>query len=120
MFLTAIWTLTLGSGVRAQTTVSLEQASAGSAETFTVSTPGEMEIPIVEERVEVPRGFEVTSVDSPDGWQGSVEGGPVVWAGGKIPEGEEQRFSFEARVPDRAGEYQWRALDTYESGSVSE
>lgn len=120
MFLTEILTLTLGSVARTHTTVSPEQAPAGSAEAFTVSTPGEMEIPIVEERVEVPQGFEVTSVDSPDGWQGSVEGDSVVWAGGELPEDEEQRFSFEALVPDQAGEYQWRAFDTYESGSVSE
>lgn len=85
-----------------------------------MSTPGEKESPIVEERVEVPQGFEVTSVDSPDGWQGSVEGGSVVWAGGEIPESKEQQFSFEARVPDQTGEYQWRAFDTYEDGSVSE
>jgi uncharacterized protein YcnI len=89
LFLTAILTLTLGSVAQTHTTVSPEQAPAGSAETFTVSTSGEMEIPIVEERVEVPQGFEVTSVDSPDGWQGSVEGGSVVWAGGELPEDEE-------------------------------
>lgn len=120
LFLTAIMTLTVASVAWAHTTVSPEQASAGSTETFAVSTPGEKEIPIVEERVEVPQGFEVLSVDSPGGWQGSVEGGSVVWTGGEIPEGEEQEFTFEARVPDQTGEYQWRAFDTYEDGSVSE
>lgn len=113
-------TLTMASVAWAHTTVSPEQVPAGSTQTFTVSTPGEKSVPIVEERVQLPEGFEVTSVDSPNGWQGSVEGNSVVWTGGQIPEGEEQEFSFEAQTPDQAGEYQWRAFDTYEDGSVSE
>lgn len=117
---TTAMTLTVASVAWAHTTVSPEQVSAGSAETFAVSTPGEKEIPIVEERVEVPRGFEVTGVSSPDGWQSSVKGDSVVWTGGEIPEGEEQEFTFEAQVPAQAGEYVWKAFDTYEDGSVSE
>lgn len=113
-------TLTMASVAWAHTTVSPEQASAGSSETFTVSTPGEKEIPIVEEKVEIPQGFEVTSVSSPDGWQGSVEGDSVVWTGGEIGEGEEQEFTFEAQIPDQVGEFAFNAFDTYEDGSVSE
>jgi uncharacterized protein YcnI len=113
-------TLTMASIAWAHTTVSPEEVSAGSTETFTVSTPGEKSVPIIEERVVVPQGFEVMGVSSPDGWQGSIEGSSVVWTGGEIPEGEEQQFSFEAQVPGQTGEYQWRAFDTYEDGSVSE
>lgn len=120
LFLAAVMMLTLSGVAWAHTTVSPEQVSAGSTETFTVSTPGEKSAPIVEERVQVPAGFEVTSVSSPDGWRGSVEGGSVVWAGGEIGEGEEQQFTFEARVPAQTGAYPWRAFDTYEDGSVSE
>jgi uncharacterized protein YcnI len=93
-------TLTMASVAWAHTTVSPGQASAGSAETFAVSTPGEKGIPIVEEKVKVPQGFEVASVSSPDGWTGEVEGDSVVWTGGEIGEGEEQEFTFEAQVPD--------------------
>lgn len=104
----------------AHTTVSPGKAPAGTTETFTVSTPGEKGVPIVEERVEVPQEFEVSGVSSPEGWRGSAEGGSIVWSGGEIEQGEEQEFTFEARVPAQTGEYKWRAFDTYEDGSVSE
>lgn len=116
----AIMTLTITSVAWAHTTVSPEEVSAGSTEIFTVSTPGEKDIPIVEERVEIPEGFDISNVGSPDGWQGSVEGDSIVWSGGEIPQGEEQEFTFEAQIPDQANEYSWKAFDTYEDGSVSE
>lgn len=120
MVLSVLLTLAVSGVAWAHTTVSPEEVSAGATETFTVNTPGEKEIPIVEEKVEVPEGFEVSSVDSPDGWQGSIEGGSIVWSGGEIAEGEEQEFTFEAQTPDQTGEYAWSAFDTYEDGSVSE
>lgn len=120
LLMSAAMTLTFSSVALAHTTVSPEEASAGSTETFTVSTPGEKSVPIVKERVQIPQGFEVTGVGSPGSWQGSVEGGSVVWTGGEIGEGEEQQFTFEAQVPAQAGEYEWHAFDTYEDGSVSE
>ena len=104
----------------AHTTVSPGKVTAGSTQTFTVSAPGEKGAPIVEERVEIPRGFEVSSVSSPEGWRGSFEGGSISWSGGEIEQGEEQEFTFEAQAPARTGEYKWRAFDTYEDGSVSE
>lgn len=120
LLMSAAMTLAFSSVALAHTTVSPEQASAGSTATFTVSTPVEKEIPIVEERVEVPQGFEIMSVNSPDGWQGAVEGDSVVWTGGEIPEGEEQQFAFTAQVPSQTGEYKWSVFDTYRDGSVSE
>jgi uncharacterized protein YcnI len=113
-------TLTAAGAAWAHSTVSPEEVPAGSSETFTVTVPGEKEdVAIIEERVDVPQGFEVTDVSSPSGWQGEVEGGSVVWSGGEINLDKEQEFTFEARTPQEPGEYAFRLFDTYEDGSVS-
>lgn len=87
-------TLTAAGAAWAHSTVSPEEVPAGSSETFTVTVPGEKEdVAIVEERVDVPQGFEVTDVSSPSGWQSEVEGGSVVWSGGEINLDKEQEFT---------------------------
>lgn len=117
--LATVMTLAASAPAWAHTTVSPGELPAGSEGTFTVSAPGEKSVPIVEERVEVPEGFEVSNVSSPEGWRGIVEGGSIVWSGGEIEQGEEQEFTFEAKAPAQAGESVWKAFDTYENGSVS-
>lgn len=112
-------TLGLASAALAHTEVSPQTVEPGATETFTVSTPGEREAPIVEVRVEVPEGFEVLDVPPTDGWEGVVEGDSVVWSGGEIPSGRAQEFAFEARAPEEPGEYAWRAFDRYADGHVS-
>jgi uncharacterized protein YcnI len=110
----------------AHTTVSPKEVPAGSTETFTVRAPGEKDVPIVRERVEIPEGFEVTEVPATSGWESELEhdasgaNGAIVWSGGEIPPDEAQEFAFEARTPDEPGEFRWRAFDTYEDGSVAE
>lgn len=117
--LSALITLTVTGVAWAHTEVSPSEASPGSTETFTVSAPGEKSVPIVKERVEVPKGFEVTDVSSPSGWKGGIQGESLVWTGGEIAEDRVQEFTFTARTPDEPGEYAWRTFDTYKDGSVS-
>lgn len=113
-------TLAAAGAAWAHSEVSPGEVPADSSVKFTATVPGEKEgVPIVEERVEAPQGFEVTSVSSPSGWRGEVDGNSVVWTGGEINLNEEQEFTFEARTPQEPGEYTFRLFDTYENGSVS-
>ena len=82
--------------------------------------PAELDVPTTEVRLEVPEGFEVTNVSSPSGWQGNLSGRSIVWSGGEISPDEIQEFAFEARTPEEAGEFRWRAFQTYEDGTVVE
>lgn len=120
MMLSALLMLAVPGVAWAHTTVEPAQAPAGGSQTFTVTAPNEKDIPIVEVRVEVPEGFEVTEVPQTPGWESESEGRSLVWSGGEVPEGEEQEFTFEARAPQETGEYKFSTSDTYEDGSVSE
>ena len=44
----------------------------------------------------------------------------ITWSGGEIGETEFQEFDVQGKTPEEAGEYPWRAFQTYEDGSVVE
>ena len=109
----------------AHVVVSPEEVRAGDYETLTVSVPTEKEIPTTEIRIEVPEGFLLSGVQPVPGWEyGFEEDGGVVkavtFSGGEIRPREFQQFLVQAQAPEEPGEYPWKAIQTYEDGSVVE
>jgi uncharacterized protein YcnI len=105
--------------------VSPEEVRAGDYETLTVSVPTEKEIPTTKIRVEVPEGFLLSGVQPVPGWEyGFEEDGGVVkavtFSGGEIRPREFQQFLAQAQAPEEPGKYPWKAIQTYEDGSVVE
>ena len=92
----------------------------GATQQLTVEAAGEKDVPATKVRVEVPQGFTVTNVGSPSGWQGSLEGGSIVWSGGEIAPDRAGEFTFEAQAPQQAGRFAWNGFVTYQDGSVIE
>ncbi len=125
LLLTASLVLATSGGAWAHVEVSPEEVSANNYERLAVSVPTEKDIPTTHVKVEVPEGFEVAGVQPVPGWQHEFEedGGiirAITWSGGEIQPQEFQEFVFQARTPEDAGQYAWRALQTYEDGSVVE
>src|SRR4028118_2087082 len=117
--------LALSAPVWAHVTVSPEEVSAGDYETLTVSVPTEKEVPTTKIRVEVPEGFLLSGVQPLPGWEHAFEedGGVVTagrFSGGELRPREFQQFLVQAQAPEEAGEYPWKAIQTYEDGSVGE
>ena len=109
----------------AHVVVSPEEVAAGDYATLTVSVPTEKEVPTTEIRVEVPEGFLLSGVQPVPGWEHAFEedGGvvtAVTWSGGEIGPREFQQFPVSAQAPEEPGQYAWRAIQTYEDGSVVE
>ncbi len=109
----------------AHVVVSPEEVTAGDYETLTVSVPTEKEVPTTEIRVEVPKGFLLSGVQPVPGWEHAFEedGGivtAVTFSGGEIRPREFQQFLVQAQAPEEPGEYPWKAIQTYEGGSVVE
>src|SRR3712207_4585458 len=109
----------------AHVVVSPEEVTAGDYATLTVSAPTEKEIPTTEIRVEVPEGFLLSGVQPVPGWEYAFEedGGivtAVTFSGGEIRPREFQQFLVQAQAPEESGEYPWKAIQTYEDGSVVE
>jgi uncharacterized protein YcnI len=109
----------------AHVVVSPEEVSAGDYETLTISVPTEKEVPTTEIRVEVPKGFLLSGVQPVPGWEHAFEedGGlvtAVIFSDGEIRPREFQQFLVQAQAPEEPGEYPWKAIQTYEDGSVVE
>lgn len=100
--------------------VSPTQVPPSGAETFTVDVAGEKSAPAVEVRIQVPKGFEVTNVSAPSGWQGKLKGDSIVWSGGELAQDRAAQFTFEARTPGEASETTWKGFVTYQDDSVVE
>ena len=118
-------TLAVASVAWAHVVVSPEEVAAGDYETLTVSVPTEKEVPTTEVRVEVPDGFVLSGVQPVPGWEyGFEEDGGLItavrWSGGEIGPREFQQFLVQAQAPEEPGGYSWRAIQTYEDGSVVE
>jgi uncharacterized protein YcnI len=121
MALSTFLTLAAAGAAWAHVEISPQEVPAGTTrQEFVAEVPAELDVPTTEIMLEVPEGFEVTNVSSPSGWQGNLSGRSIVWSGGEIPPDEVQEFAFEARTPEDAGEFRWRAFQTYEDGTVVE
>jgi uncharacterized protein YcnI len=95
----------------------------GDAAKFTVLVPGERDSETVKVELRMPKGLLPFSYADPAGWKrelvkagdGSVE--RVVWTGSAPSDGFTE-FSFLAGTPDKPGELEFKALQTYADGTV--
>jgi uncharacterized protein YcnI len=95
----------------------------GDAAKFTVLVPGERDSETVKVQLQMPSGLLPFSYEDPAGWKrelvkasnGSVE--RVVWTG-RAPSDGFTEFSFLAGTPEKPGELQFKALQTYADGTV--
>ena len=125
VILSALLTLTAASVALAHVVVTPEEVPAGEYAKLVVSVPTEEQVPTTEIRVEVPEGFTVSGVQPVPGWEYEFEeeGGvitAITWSGGQIQPREFQEFAMQAQAPDETGEFSWRAIQTYEDGTVVE
>ena len=117
--------LALPAPAGAHVVVSPEEVTAGDYETLTVSVPTEKEVPTTEIRVEVPEGFLLSGVQPVPGREHAFEEDrgvvtAVTFSGGEIRPREFQQFLVQAQAPEEPGEHPWKAIQTYEDGSVVE
>jgi len=95
----------------------------GDAVKFTVLVPGERDSETVKVELRMPRGLLPFSYADPAGWKRSLAKAPdgsverVVWTGSAPSDGFTE-FAFLAGTPDKAGELQFKALQTYADGTV--
>ncbi len=102
-----------------------EEVPADSFQVLTVRVPTEKDVPTTEVRVEVPEGFTISQVKPVPDWEYELEEEAgvvraITWSGGEIGPTEFQEFDVQGKTPEEAGEYPWRAFQTYEDGSVVE
>jgi uncharacterized protein YcnI len=103
--------------------VSPAVVAPGDAAKFTVLVPGERDSETVKVELRMPKALLPFSYEDPAGWKrslvkagdGSVE--RVVWTG-RTPSDGFTEFAFLAGTPDKAGELEFKALQTYADGTV--
>jgi uncharacterized protein YcnI len=123
---------------QAHVTVQPNEAPAGAFYRFVVRVPNEREVPTTAVRVEFPENLIFTSFQPKEGWQRDVKMkkldepieafgseidtvvGSVTWSGGSIGAGEFDEFGFSVRVPEEAGNLEFKAFQTYEGGELVE
>jgi uncharacterized protein YcnI len=113
----------LPAAAQAHIQVTPSTVAPGDAAKFTVLVPGERDSETVKVELQMPGGMLPFSYADPAGWKrslvkagdGSVE--RVVWTG-RAPSDGFTEFSFLAGTPDKPGELQFKALQTYADGTV--
>ena len=123
---------------QAHVTIQPNEAPAGAFFRFVVRVPNERDVPTTAVRVEFPENLIFTSFQPKEGWERDVKMkkldepieafgsevdtvvGSVTWSGGLIGEGEFDEFGFSVRVPEEAGDLEFKAYQTYKGGEVVE
>jgi len=96
-----------------------ERVPANSRVRITLSAEGEMSVPAVKVTVQIPARVTGVVVHRQRGWRESIRGRIVTWSGGRIPEGQDGKFSFTAHMPPSPGrELVFPTLVTYQNGQV--
>jgi LPXTG-motif cell wall-anchored protein len=96
-----------------------EKVPAGSVSRITLSAEGEESVPAVKLTVQMAPGVTDVVAHHTRGWKQSVNGRIVTWSGGTIPNGEEGKFAFSAKMPVLPGRVLvFPALVTYQDGKV--
>jgi uncharacterized protein YcnI len=99
-------------------------AAPGDPVLFQVIVPNEKDAKTVEVTLQMPKDVLPFSFEEPEGWtrenkegsDGSLES--VTWKG-ELAEDGFARFAFLASTPEQEGEIVWKALQTYDDGSVA-
>jgi len=120
----AVVALVLAAPASAHVQVRPALAAPGDPVLFQVIVPNESDAHTVEVVLQVPKDVLPFSFEEPDGWtrenkegaDGSLE--TITWKG-ELAEDGFARFSFLASTPEQEGEIVWKAIQTYDDGSVS-
>lgn len=111
----------------AHVTVKPAEVVTAGYQTFVVSVPNEKDIPTSGVKILIPDSIASATPTQKSGWQivketeGSGEEtriSSISWEGGEIADGTRDEFSFSAKVPEKTGELQWKAYQTYADGTV--
>lgn len=107
----------------AHVTVKPTEVVTAGYQTFTVSVPNEKDIPTVSVKVLIPDSIASATPTQKSGWEIVKETAgdkttSITWQGGSIGDGTRDEFTFSAKVPEKSGELQWKAYQTYEDGTV--
>lgn len=98
-------------------------ANVGDYVTFNISVPNEKSSDVTALRLDVPAGLGEVTPTVKAGWTITTtkNGGNITsisWAGGTIPVGLRDDFTFRAQAPAKATELDWKAYQTYADGTV--
>lgn len=112
----------------AHVTVNPTESTTDAYQKYTVRVPVEKEINTTKIKLQVPEGVTVASVMPMPAWDFKTEKDSdglitsVTWTAndGGIAPGEFMEFSFIGANPSEASEVSWKAMQTYEDGSVVE
>jgi len=90
---------------------------------FTAGVPNEKNIPVIGLKLLIPSGLADVVPNVKPGWTITVKknGDQVTeidWAGGSIPVGERDQFTFSAQVPADQTTLDWKAYQTYQDGGI--
>jgi periplasmic copper chaperone A len=72
--------------------------------------------------VQLPPGAEVVGTPTKEGWQVEVRDSDpqvVVWSGGRVPDGVEETFPLEVRLPSEPGEVRFPAVQVGDAGELA-
>jgi periplasmic copper chaperone A len=99
------------------------EAVAGSTVVVTVSFQhGKDGADTTSLEVQLPPGAEVVGTPTKEGWQVEVRGRApqvVVWSGGRVPDGVEETFPLEVRLPAEPGEVLFPAVQVGDAGELA-
>lgn len=119
--------LVSSSSAFAHVTVKPAEVVAAGYQTFTVNVPNEKPIPTVSVKLLMPDSIASATPTQKAGWEivketegtgESAKTKSLTWQGGAITDGTRDEFTFSAKVPEKAGELQWKAYQTYSDGTV--
>lgn len=117
-----LWAIALPAAAAAHVVVTPGAVAPGSFNTFTMSVPNEKDNPTVKVQLAIPKGLVVYSVEAVPGWSWVITrvAGRItkLTVTGSLPPGYFQRFAFVAAAPKKPAVMKWKALQTYEDGSV--
>lgn len=127
--LTLVGSLFFGMTSLASAHVAVRPAEVVTAgyQTFTVGAPNEKELSFNTIKLLIPSGLEHVSVTNKSGWNIEIEKSgegeeavvkSVTWKDGTVTSGFREEFTFSAKVPEKSGELQWKAYQTYENGET--
>jgi uncharacterized protein YcnI len=124
LLLSAVVALGAASSASAHVQVRPALVAPGDPVLFEVIVPNDRDAHTTEVTLQVPKDLIPFSFAEPEGWtrenkegaDGSLE--TITWKG-ELAEDGFARFSFLASTPEQEGEISWKAIQTYDDGSVS-
>lgn len=125
-FLSLFIVLSFPQVIHAHAVVKPTLVSSGSFETFIIQVPNEEDTPTSRITLVIPDSVSEVIPEAKPGWKITKQAEKdneshiteITWANGIIPVGEEETFTFHARVPSETSTLVWKIYQTYKSGKT--